>query len=161
MADDFRSVVTQLWASLGLRAPSFGQDASIVLDIDGISVALNESADGRHLVVSGTPGRLSADSLQRDEQVRLLLRANLGFLQGNAACVSLASADAAAPVRVEAVYAYRTAQIKQLRNLIEDVLHRIEIHAADLAAASAATAQHQAGHPAFTSVSQDDFIFRP
>jgi Tir chaperone protein (CesT) family len=162
MADDFRSIMTQLWASLGLRAPSFGPEASIVLNIDGIDVTLSESADGRHVVVASTVGRLSADPQRRSEQVRQLLKANLGFLQSNAACLSLASTEAAAPVRVEAIYPYRAARLGQLTGLIEDVLHRVEVHAMDLAAGPvAATARPQTSHPAFTAVSQEDFIFRP
>jgi hypothetical protein len=162
MADDFRTLMTQLWASLGLRAPAFAAEASIVLNIDGIDVTLSESADGRHVVVAATVGRLSADPQRRSEQVRQLLKANLGFLQSNAACLSLASTDAAAPVRVEAIYSYRAARLDQLTGLIEDLLHRVEVHAMDLAEAPvAATARPQTSHPAFTAVSQEDFIFRP
>lgn len=161
MADDFRSVVTQLWTSLGMRAPSFGADASIILNIDGIDLTLRESPDGRHLLISGTAGRLSADPMRASEQVRQLLKTSLGLLQSNPACLSLASTDAAAPVQIEAAYAFRTGRIASLKALIEDVLHRIELQAPDLASGSSATAGPQTSHRAFTAVSQEDFIFRP
>jgi hypothetical protein len=161
MADDFRAIVSQLWAALGLRTPSFGSDASVVLNIDGIDVLLKESADGRHVIVSGSPGRLSQDPQRRGEQVRQLLTANLGFLQSNQSCVSLGSSEDAAPVRVEAVYAYREGRPDLLKPLIEEVLHRVEIHAPDLAADRAAPARAQPSQRAFTAVSQDDFIIRP
>lgn len=161
MADDFRGVISQLWAKLGLRPPSFAANAQVTLEVDGISLTLSESADGGHLIVAGTVGKLSADPQRRSEQVHQLLRANLGFLQSNASCLLLGSSDEVAQVRVEAAYAYRSGSIQQLKSLIEDVIHRVEIHTVDLSDDGASARRPQTSHGGFTAVSQEDFIFRP
>jgi hypothetical protein len=161
MADDFRSVISALWAKLELGEPTFGPSAAVTLVVDGLDVTLSESPDGRHVIVSGIAGQLSPDPRARGEQVRQLLRANLGFLQGNRAGVSLDSTDDAAPVRVQAVSPCAVGRLEELTGLIEDVLYRLEIHSGDLVRGRTASARPPIGHPAFTSLSHEDFIFRP
>src|SRR5262245_46398856 len=106
MAQDFQSVVSELWAKLKLGAPAFGDTHSITLTVDGLDVWLNESADGRSIVVTGIAGRLSPDVYRREQQVRTLLKTNLGMVQSSKAGLRLESADETATVRVEAAYPY-------------------------------------------------------
>ncbi len=66
MAQDFKSVTTELWAKLKLGPPAFGPTHTLTLSIDGFDVVLSESADGRNVIVSGLAGRLAADAFRRD-----------------------------------------------------------------------------------------------
>ena len=72
----------------------------ITLTVDGLDVWLAESADGRNIIVTGVAGRLSPDLYRREQQVRALLKANLGMLQSSKAGLRLESADetATAPI---------------------------------------------------------------
>jgi len=74
MAQDFKSVMSELWAKLKLGAPEFGPTYALTLSIDGFDIGLNESADGRNVVVTGVIGRLAPDAYRREEQVRKLLK---------------------------------------------------------------------------------------
>jgi hypothetical protein len=161
MADTFRTLITELWAKLKLGSPRFDASSTVTLAVDGVDLTLGEAPDGRHLVVSGVAGRLAADPNTRADQVRRLLKANLGFLQSNRAGLFVESTDDTATVRIQAVYPYAAGRIEQLIGLIEDVLHRLEIHSGDLANQPSAAAKQQASHRAFTPVSHEEFIFRP
>jgi Tir chaperone protein (CesT) family len=161
MVDTFKTLISELWAKLKLGSPRFDASSTVMLTVDGLHLTLDEAPDGRHLIVSGAAGRLAADPTTRSDQVRRLLKANLGFLQSNRAGLFLESTDDTATVRIQAVYPYAAGRIDQLTALIEDVLHRLEIHSGDLANQSAAATKQQVGHRAFTPVSHEEFIFRP
>lgn len=159
MADEFHAVITELWTKLKLGVPVFGQGQAVTMTVDGVDVSLAESADGNHVVVSGIAGRLPAQAYQREEQVRRLLRTNLGLLQSNCSGLLLEGSEDTAAVRVQAVYAYTQRRIDTLIQCIEDVLDRLEMHAGDLggAAAHASSAAVRAVDPA----PLDTLIFRP
>jgi hypothetical protein len=157
MAQDFQSVMSQLWGRLKLGAPAFGPSHSLTLSIDGLDVRLDESADGRHVIVSGVAGKLAPDAFRREQQVRNLLKTNLGMLQSSKAGLSLESSDERATVRIEAAYPYAANQIELLTRLIEDVLYRLELHTAEL---TAERERRQAGAPVM-SATEETFIFRP
>jgi hypothetical protein len=108
--------------------------------------------------VTGVAGRLSPDLYRREQQVRSLLKTNLGMLQSSKAGVSLESSDETAVVRVEAAYPYAANRIDQLTRLIEEVLFRLEFHAAELATDRS---QRPANGPTLVSPAQETFIFRP
>lgn len=158
MAQDFRSVMSELWRKLKLGAPEFGSSHSLPLAVDNLEIDLRESADGRHVIVSGVVGRLAPDAHRREQQVRRLLQANLGFLQSNRAGLALEGSEETATVQVEAAYPYAANRIELLVGLIEDVLYRLEFHAADLAIEPT---QGAAVRPAVMSSTQETFIFRP
>jgi hypothetical protein len=158
MAQDFHTLVTALWAKLKLGTPAFGPTPAISLAIDGVEVTLSESADGRHLVVSGLAGRLSRDRHYREQQVRKLLKANLGMLQSSRAGLSLEAGADAAAVRVIAVYPYAADHLDGLMRCIEDVLYRIEFHSGDLVEAGRTPTLT---NPTNAPSPQDAFIIRP
>src|SRR5262245_52817044 len=99
MAEEFRRVITDLWAKLNLARPVFGETETVTLTIDRFELTLRESDDGRHLLIAGTAGRLAADPRLRGEQVRRLLKANLGMLQRNPAGLWVDDSPDAAFVR--------------------------------------------------------------
>jgi len=158
MADDFNSVISALWARLRLGAPTLDDSRSVTMSVDNFDVMLSESPDGQGLVLWAIAGRLAPDFHRRDEQVRTLLKTNLGMLQSNGAGLRLESSGETATVRVEAAYPYAAKNLDRLVSLIEDVLYRAEFHAPDLAATAAP-------RPALRAVQNDlspeTFIFRP
>ena len=158
MAQDFRTLITELWAKLKLGAPRFGDTETIALSIDGLEVILSESADGRHLLVSGLAGRPARDQHAAEEEVRRLLRTSLGLVQGNRAGLRLDTSGEMPAFRVEGAYPYAANRLDDLTKLIEDVLFRLELHAGELAVSRPG---RQTGRPAFTQLSQDNIILNP
>jgi hypothetical protein len=158
MAQDFRSVMSELWTKLKLGAPDFGPTHALTLSIDGFDIGLNESADGRNVVVSGVIGRLAADAYRREEQVRKLLKSNLGMLQSSGAGLSLETTDETATVRVQAIYPYAANRLDLLTRGIEEVLFRLEMHAGDL---TVARGRGPARESAVAPASLETFIIRP
>jgi hypothetical protein len=132
MSGDFRATVTRLWARLGLPAPTFRAGHAIILEADGVSITLAESPDGRHLLASGTAGRLSADPVRRAEQVCRLLRANLAAVATRRACVSVSRDNDETPAIVVQAMCACDAPAERLTQVIEDVLVLIEAHRGDL-----------------------------
>jgi hypothetical protein len=155
MADDFRKVISDLFTKLNLGKPSFGDREAIVLTIDRREITLRESDDGRHLVVSGKAGRLSSDPRLRGEQIRRLLKVNLGMLQTSQSGVALVSTEEEAFVEVQAVYPYAMGRIDQLMSQIETVLDRLERHASELSGSAAPSRPK-----VVETVPDDAFIFR-
>ena len=133
MREGFETVVAALWASLGLGAPRLDPQGRAVLRIDGRSVVLAPSPDGRHLHAVAAAGALAADPYRREEQLRRLLRDNLGMILANRAGLRL-SGDA---VEAVAVGPLRASEVPLLRELIEDALHLAEVHAVTLVPGSA------------------------
>jgi hypothetical protein len=160
MSVEFKTVVTKLWASLGLPEPVFRQESSIILNVDGTNVELSESQDGRHVVATGTAGQLSADPSRRAHQVRRLLQMNLATMATRRACVGVEPKGADTPdVVVRGVAAYDGTRINRLTEVIEDVLFLTEAHQADLKEHSetmAARRRAPGSQPA-----EDTVIFRP
>ena len=159
MAQDFKSVMSELWAKLKLGAPDFGPTNALTLSIDGFDIGLNESADGRNVVVTGAIGRLASDAYRREEQVRKLLKSNLGMLQSSGACLSLETTDDTSTVRVQAIYPYAANRLDLLTRGIEEVLFRLEMHAGDLAVARGRGPATR--EPAVAAASLETFIIRP
>lgn len=158
MAEDFEAAITALWGRLKLGTPAFGPNKTALLAVDGINLQLNESADGRHIVISGMAGRLAPNPHRSEAQVRALLKANLGLLKSNRAGLSVDSSDAASPVRVTSTYAYALKRPELLDRLIEDVLYRVELHAGEL---TIETTRQAAGSKPTPQVSHETLIIRP
>ena len=154
----FEAVIARLWLSLGLGAAGVRPGEPVRLLVDGLGLALSESPDGRHVVVSGAAGRLSADPWRQSEQVRRLMRDNLGLLLTNRAGLRLVDDGGGAPlVEALAVGPCRTDRIDLLTRLVEDVLQRLEWHGPAL---SGEPARGEGRRPA-PSLREDSLIFRP
>jgi hypothetical protein len=160
MSDAFTGEMTRLWGSLGLTAPAFRSETTVVLRIDEIDVVLSETPDGRCVLASARAGRLSGEPSRRAEQVRGLLQTNLGVLADNRSCVCLDDKSAPHPtVLVRALYPYAARQIDRLKRMIEDVVDMVELHRSSLSdqpMTLAATPRAVAG-PA----PEESVIFRP
>ncbi len=136
MREGFETVVAALWASLGLGVPRLdGQEDDreharprAVLRVDGRTVALTPSPDGRNLHLIAAVGTLAADPYRREEQLRRLLRDNLGMILVNRAALRLVGEG----VEAVAVGPLRASEVPLLRELIEDALHLAEVHAVTL-----------------------------
>jgi hypothetical protein len=133
MADAFPAVVAALWASLGLAMPR----GEAVLRVDGRAITLAPSLDERRVVVRGVAGRLDADEERRGEQLRRLLRENLGLLLSNRAGLRIGAEGDALAVTVEAAGPMRVDAVEDLRALIEDVIFLLELHGPTLRASGA------------------------
>jgi hypothetical protein len=160
MSVEFKTMAEKLWASLALPPPVFRADDEIVLNIDGTNIKLAESPDGRHMLVSGTAGQLSADPSRRADQVRTILYTNLGALTSNRACAALdPKGVAAAEVIVQAVHPYDHAAVDQLMVAVQDVVAFVE------GIANVLKDQHGRSmgraHAAHESAHQDALVFRP
>jgi hypothetical protein len=127
MSVEFKTTVVKLWANLGLTSPAFRADDEIHLNIDGVDIKLTESPDGRHILASGTAGRLSEDPTRRADQVRTILYSNLAALTSNRACAGLNPKDeTSANVIVQASYPYDLLQVDRLMAVVQDVLSYVE-----------------------------------
>jgi Tir chaperone protein (CesT) family len=160
MSEIFRRSIGELWAALGLPPPQFDDGARVELVIDEISLILQDSDDGEHLVVSGVAGQLSRQRRREAEQIEALLRSNLGHLALARPCLRLRPGAAGShDVEVVARHPYRARSTAALKTLIEDVLARLELHAGLLLEDGPMIAETRARN---LEMSQSDtMIFRP
>ena len=160
MSNEFRTLVTALWASLGLRPPAFSERPHVVLSIDGFDLELSETPDGRHLLVTGRAGTLSAEPGRRIRQVQHLLEFNLAAVASHRACVSLAPPDHEAPaVLVQGLCGYETAGAADAIRIIQDVVAVLETHAPELTSGRDAPARQP--RPSDPQTAGEAVIFRP
>lgn len=127
MTNDFPAVCAALWASLGLpRPPAAGRSAT--LTVDDRVVTLAPTPDERQILVSAACGTLSSDPSAMPEQLRRLLKNNLGLLVTNAACLALDERDAEGRSLVaRALCPCRVDAVPKITKTIEDVLQMIDI----------------------------------
>jgi len=127
MSEDFRKLVTDLWSSLGLRAPVFRSRNQMVLNIDGMDIDLSESPDGRHMLVTGNAGRLSADPTRRAQQVQQILDLNLATMTRHRACVSAEPKGEDTPaILIQGICSYDTSNVGELTGIVQEVLGLVE-----------------------------------
>ena len=136
MATNFRSVISDFWASIGLESPRFGATNAIYLSLEDGSISLEEEEGERSLLVSAVLGPLATDPMRRREQVRWLLQENLVFLASRRACVHAKSGDGSSGIVVASgVHSYDDG-VAELSQLIEDVLFLQGRHSGELSRSS-------------------------
>ncbi len=157
MTASFATTTTELMAKLGLPPPRSGAMGRVDLRVDGVSVEMTEAADGRGIVVRGSPGRLSDHPPQRGDQIRRLLRDALGLMPSSLAAVVL-EPDAAGQPRIVALatYAYRFRQVGRLVEAVEDVVEACERFAPLLRQAN-----DRGDDPGRRFAATETLIFRP
>ncbi len=156
---DFRSVVTALWARLGIGEPRFNEPGRVQLRIDGISLDLTDNGRGL-LVVEGAAGALAGDPVARARQIRRLLETNLGLVPSGEAGVYLRTRpNGEKSVTGRAIYDYRRTNLDYLVRIIEDVLQVVEYYGSDIKSAGAVAAQRSA--PVVSDALGAEVIFRP
>jgi hypothetical protein len=156
---DFRSVVTALWARLGIGEPRFNEPGRVQLRIDGIGLELTDNGRGL-LVVECSAGAFAADPTVRARQVRRVLETNLGFVPvGDAGLYLKSRPNGDKALTGRAIYDYRRTNLDYLVKIIEDVLQVAEYYGAEFKSAASVTTQRSAQpvpDPLGTEV-----IFRP
>lgn len=158
--DDFQSIVSALWARLGMGAPRFGEENRIRLRVETVGLDLIDNGRGA-LEIEGSAGRLSRHAPARAAQIRQVLESNLGLLVANDAGVFLRPAlDGETVVAVRSSYAMKSLQTDRLIKKIEDVVRLIEYYAGELKSANVAAPSRQAPKPAAASF-EPAMIFRP
>lgn len=156
---DFRSVVTALWARLGIGEPRFNEPGRVQLRIDGISLDLVDNGRGL-LVVEGSAGSFAADSVARARQTRRVLETNLGFVpSGDAAVYLKTRPNGEKSLTARATYHYRRSNLDYLVKIIEDVLRVAEYYGSEFKSVSSVTAQRSAR--ALPDPLGAEVIFRP
>lgn len=160
MSEDFRKLVTDLWSSLGLKAPTFRSTNQMVLNIDGMDVGLSESPDGRHMLVTGNAGRLSADPTRRIGQVQRILELNLAAMTSHRACVSAEPKGADTPaILIQGICSYES-NVGDLTGIVQEVLSLVEAYAPDLRDERGPAGARARG-PAKPQPVDEAVIFRP
>lgn len=156
---DFRFVVTALWARLGIGEPRFNEPGRVQLRIDGINLDLTDNGRGL-LVVEGSAGVLAADPVLRARQTRRVLETNLGFLPSGEAGLYLRSRpNGEKSLTGRATYDYRRANLDYFVKIIEDVLRVTEYYGAEFKSAASVTAQRSV--QALPDPLGSAMIFRP
>jgi hypothetical protein len=133
MSSQFETTIAALWRAIGMPPPRFTGDARIVLQLDGAPIALRETPDAEHVLVSATAGALAPEDHRSADQVNELLRANLANAARFSACVTIEEREGATPqVVVQGLYAYRERNIEKLAAQIQEVAHLRGDHSARL-----------------------------
>ena len=156
---DFRSVVTALWARLGIGEPRFNEPGRVQLRIDGISLDLTDNGRGL-LVVEGSVGAFAVDPVARARQTRRVLDTNLGFVPSGDAGVYLKTRpNGEKSLTSRAIYDYRRTNLDYLVKIIEDVLQVAEYYGSEFKSVVSVTTQRSA--PAVQDPLGVEVIFRP
>ncbi len=156
---DFRSVVTALWARLGIGEPRFNEPGRVQLRIDGISLDLTDSGRGL-LVVEGGAGVFAGDPVARARQTRRVLETNLGFVpSGDAGTYLKTRPNGEKSLTGRAVYDYRRTNLDYLVKIIEDVLRVAEYYGSEFKSVTSVVTQRSA--QALPDPLGAEVIFRP
>ncbi|MGI6246728.1 MAG: hypothetical protein ACOYJQ_13290 [Pseudochelatococcus sp.] len=97
----FRSVVGELWDALGLGAPAFAADDSIMLETETVAVRLSPGNGGRRMVLSAAIRPLADDAHERAVQVRQVLQSNMRHLRVSPASVLVRGTDSGEAIVIQ------------------------------------------------------------
>lgn len=141
--DSFQSVIAALWARLDLGQPRLVEPGRVQLRIGAVAVDLLDEGQTM-LVIEGSAGNLPSAPAERDEEIRRILRTNLGFLlNGDAGVYTKRLPGDRIAVMVRSTCRYASHSTERLVQQIEDVVNVLEHYTAGLKQYAPPPRQHK------------------